>query len=228
MLASTFDAMMLGVSRVDQGMAAYLPAELLVKSGRTPLLKVRRSIRSELSNVILLLLSVGAVLLLNHYFLDWKPPPWPIIEHLSIRWLFAVPVLLLLEMIRKYHDDLYLFGVHRVRQLDGRLSFTYQRPNVRYSDIKAIRICQDIPGRIFNYGSIELSTAGTDAGEMCLEGVVAPFDLVEVIEGLRRHSLKLVAERSRIAEPVRREPVRGAPAQIAVGAEDEMLPISPS
>lgn len=200
----------------------YPPFELLVQCRRKNLLKVHRSIRSELSNVVLFLLSVLAVAILDYYFQDWQPPQLPLIEHFSVRWLSCIPALLLLEMIRKYHDDLYVFDLHRIRQLDGRLSLTLQTPSVRYSDIKAICISQDIVGRIFNYGNIELCTAGSECKELSLEGVVNPMALARLIDDFRQHSAKLY----QVAHITVPEPPQGI--QIAVGAEEELLPFSPS
>jgi hypothetical protein len=172
-------------------MKPYPDLATLLESGPQSgeLLRVHRSWRAEISNMLLFACSVIAVVMLNIYFRDFKAPEGsPLSGILSTRWLSIIPAMLLIEMVRKFHDDLYVFELHRIACYEGRLSLTYQVPNLRYSDIKAIVLNQGFIGRVFDYGDIELSSAATSSTELSLCGVRSPRKLAKLIEELRLHS----------------------------------------
>lgn len=155
------------------------------------LFETRRSWLSILSNMLLFFLATIAVILLNLFLpnaniLGYFTSAYKI----SVRWLAFVPALLLLEVLRRYHNDLYRFTAHHLTHFGGRLSLSYSVPNIRYVDIRAVIVFQDIWGRIFNYGDLEVDTAAQEITEMRLCGVRAPEELAELIEALRTRSKK--------------------------------------
>lgn len=156
------------------------------------ILEVKRSFRSILSSLMLFFFSIIALVVLNYFFYDLQPPQnIPFIRHLSVRWLAIVPIGILVEIIRRYHDDLYVFERHRVTHLEGRLSLNYFVPAVKYIDIRGITVDQDIWGRIFDYGTISLGTAGQEGEELILTGVRDPRGLAMLIDQLRNYSKRM-------------------------------------
>ena len=53
--------------------------------------------------------------------------------------------------------------------------------SVRYEDIRYVDVRQTVVGRMFDFGDIEIGTAGTEGIEVLLGGVAAPYDIREVI-----------------------------------------------
>ncbi|MCI5064367.1 PH domain-containing protein [bacterium] len=107
--------------------------------------------------------------------------------YFSTYWLLLFPIGLCGEAWRRYHDDLYTFEQERVVHHGGRLSLQYTVPMVRYEDLRAVTVDQDIFGRIFDYGDVELNTAALDSGELYCQGVRAPDQLALLLEELKQH-----------------------------------------
>lgn len=169
---------------------AYYPSfnDIISATDRTRLLEVRRSMLSIIPNIVYFLISLGVVGVLEYYFYDIEMPDVPIIRHLSLRWLAVIPVIFLLEVFRRYHNDLYIFADHRLTHLEGRLSLSYSVPMINYSDVRAIVVDQDLFGRILDYGTISIGTAAVDGNELVLHGVRAPVELAAIIDEFRNHS----------------------------------------
>jgi len=173
-------------------MAPYSKFEqqIIQRDGKI-LFEMRRSPRSILSYIFTFLVLTAVVSLIIYFFPDNQVmKDVPIIKHISPRWLALLPLLVLFEMFRKYHDDLYVFTQHRLTHRSGRLSLSYSVPAIKYIDIRAIDVLQDIPGRIFNYGTIEIGTAAQEDSELCMEGVLAPKKIADFVDNLRSHSRK--------------------------------------
>jgi uncharacterized membrane protein YdbT with pleckstrin-like domain len=150
---------------------------------------VNRSLKSLLPQIGSFLSAVAVLYLIEFgtaYFLGfgWRRHI-PIVGDYAFRLFAVVPIVLLLELIRKYNDDVYVFERDRVIHHDGVLSFTYNVPAIRYFDIRAVQVKQGIVGRILGYGDIELSTAAQDRAEVILQGVAAPRSLAAFIEEMR-------------------------------------------
>jgi membrane protein YdbS with pleckstrin-like domain len=160
--------------------------ELLSSPDRQSFLEVRRSLRSILSGFALFILSSIAVFILKRSqdFIDLGAIN-PVLGHIDLAWTAIVPAVILLEIIRRYHDDLYIFKEEQLTHHDGRLSLKFKMPSVRYSHIRCIVINQDIIGRIFDYGDISLGTAAQDEVELTMHGVRSPEELARLIEGLQ-------------------------------------------
>lgn len=150
---------------------------------------VHRSLKSLLPQISYFLTSVTVLYLIEFgaawfFGYGWRRHV-PILGGFAFRWFALVPIGLLLELIRKYNDELYLFERDRVIHHSGILSFTYQVPAIRYFDIRAIQVNQGIVGRLLNFGDIELSTAAQDRAELTIRGVHAPLQLAAFIEEMR-------------------------------------------
>jgi len=165
--------------------------EVLALETKPSILEVHRSLRSVLSSLLLFLVCVLAVYLLNLFFPDFRfKQDLPLIKHFSLRWLAVVPAVVLLEIVRKHHDDLYILNIDTITHHEGRLSLTSSLPSLKYTDILRMCIKQDIMGRIFNYGDIELDSAGEQGVELTIRGVRAPHELMALIERLRSYNLE--------------------------------------
>ncbi len=178
-------------------MSYYPPFEVIIGQNSQRLLEVRRSLRSIIPNIFYFLVSVYIVYLLNYYFYDWSPPESiGILRHLSVRWLAIVPVLFLAEIVRRYHNDLYIFELHRLTHLEGRLSLSYKVPVITYVDVRAITVFQDIFGRIFDYGEVSIGTAAKDGDELVISGVRDPVGLARIVDEFRNYSKSLADQGS--------------------------------
>lgn len=165
-----------------------------VDSSTESVLEVQRSLRSILSNLILCFVTALIVILINFSYHTWDwPRSFPILRNASPIWLAIIPLGILIESIRRYHDDLYVFGVERLTHRAGRLSLRYQVPKIKYSDIRAITVYQDLLGRLFDYGDIEIGTAAQEGSEIVIEGVRDPEGLSALIDNLRQYNITNVA-----------------------------------
>lgn len=156
------------------------------------MMRVKRSFCSIFSLCAKVIASALLVVLINLIFdgairLSFL---WPVLPDISLRWLGIFPALLLLNTLREYHDDIYIFGLHGITQHQGRLSLTKRVPHVKYSDILSLKVRQDPWGRIFNYGDLDLDTAAEAGVEIVVEGIDSPDELCRLVESLRLYSLK--------------------------------------
>ena len=155
-------------------------AELLANVKGDTLLVIKRSPRSLLKLIIGFCTSVIVVASLTM---------WLSARGYPARWLGIFPALLLAETVRRYYNDLFVLGRDRVVHYKGRISLSYSVPTVRYTDLRAINVDQDIWGRIFDYGNVELGTAGIEGFEMIILGVRSPARLGELLDELRTASI---------------------------------------
>jgi uncharacterized membrane protein YdbT with pleckstrin-like domain len=162
--------------------------DIIESADREQLLAVKRSLRSIIPNMFYFLCATAVVGVLEYYLYDVEMPDLPVIRHLSIRWLALIPIIFLLEIIRRYHDDLYIFGEHRLTHLEGRLSLSYSVPMINYSDVRAITVQQDIFGRILDYGTLQIGTAAVEGNEVTIAGVRSPVELAAIIDEFRSYS----------------------------------------
>ena len=178
---------------------SYYPTfeEIIAQPDTAKLLEVRRSLRSIIPNIFYFLITTIIVYILNYYFYDASfPDDIPVLRHLSVRWLAIVPLLFLAEIFRRYHNDLYIFELHRLTHLEGRLSLSYKVPVITYVDVRAITVIQDIFGRIFDYGVVSIGTAAKDGDELIISGVRDPVSLAKLVDDLRNNSKALAAQNS--------------------------------
>ena len=167
-------------------MAQYPDAQTLIDKAHGPvLLEVHRSLRSILGMIIIFAASVAGLLLLTHYLSLRNPGETPSIGPLPVRWLAVIPLGILLEVMRRYHDDLYAFYDNRIVHQNGRLSLSYTVPAVRYVDIRAITVSQGIMARILDYGDIYVGTAAQEGDELVMTGIRSPREISKILDDLR-------------------------------------------
>lgn len=175
-------------------MAVYPTVESLMAGANSEgvFLEVRRSPRSILSLFCLFVGLTLVVVAINIVLHDWSlPSSWGPLAWISPRWLAVFPALVLLEIIRRSYDDLYVFTLEGVKAYDGRLSLNYSVPVVRYTHVREVLVVQDIIGRIFDYGDVKLGTAAQDGYELIMKGVRAPTELEQIISGMKRFNQSL-------------------------------------
>lgn len=106
-----------------------------------------------------------------------------------IRLVGLFPLGFFLAVLHYRFNNLYVLDDTNISRQEGRLSFCFRNPSIRYADIKGVTVYQSFWGRIFNFGSLELGTAATEGYELIIQQVKAPYELAELIEGLRRRNL---------------------------------------
>ncbi len=174
--------------------------ELISQQDGDNLLKLNRSFLSILSSIIALVIATAIVFNLE-VFIHNLEDRFPVLSYLPYRWLSIIPVGFLLEVLRRWKNDLYVLGIHNLTRFGGRLSLNYAVPVIKYMDIRGITVKQGIFGRILNYGDILIGTAAADGNELALVGVNDPGELVELIEELRTNSEKILKRKNRKASP---------------------------
>jgi uncharacterized membrane protein YdbT with pleckstrin-like domain len=137
---------------------------------------------------ILLFIFLILILFATNLYVSLAEEPPALFTTISPRWFALVPLFVLLQTMRLYYDDLYIFSDTELLRQQGRLSYNYRVPSVKFEDIKGINVRQTFWGRIFGYGAIDLGTAAQQDTELSLEGIGAPHDLATLIEQLRDHN----------------------------------------
>lgn len=177
--------------------------EVLKIEDKEQLLEVHRSLLSVMSSVLVFLVSVVIVYGVNVALRNFEPEPGSLWSYLSPRWLALIPAVILIEILRKYHDDLYLFGIEKITHLNGRLSLSYSVPSIKYTHIRAITVKQDLIARLFDYGNIEVETAAKDGAEVVIEGIRNPRELALLIEDLRSYNRERAEAQTQVSEEQR-------------------------
>lgn len=179
--------------------------ELLRRPARSDLLVLRRSFRSMVSVGAMFIVSlVGVYLLTDSYREEGLFSRVSFLPTLSVRWLAIIPAVFLLEIARRRFDDLYVLRDERILHYDGKLSLRYAVPTIRYSDIRAITVYQDLLGRLLDYGDIDVGTAAQDGAEISFYGVRSPKQLAQILDELRNF------HRSKSGDAVRSNPALAA------------------
>ena len=161
---------------------------LLQNSNQTRLLEVRRTPSSLLSLISLFLLTAVVTFFCQAFFAQSKFFA-ELFGFVNPRYFAAIPVVIFIEILRRYHNDLYIFSAHRLTHLRGRFSLAYHVPVIKYSDIRAINVVQDFWGRILNYGDVVIGTAAHQGNELVMSGVKDPEELAYLIDSLRSFSV---------------------------------------
>ncbi len=190
--------MKLGISGIEfiegDAVSHYPGFEELVTSPRDPdrILVFTPAYRSFLSMMILWIFTVVVVLALNVWSYQWTAAyPRSLISDLPMRWLAVVPMAILLEILRRKYNQVYIFGIDKATQIVGRLWFTYNETVIEYGDVRSINVVQSFWGRIFDFGRVDISTAAQEDSELQLDGVIAPEELAALVDHLRTYSREL-------------------------------------
>ena len=154
--------------------------------------KTYRSIYSMLSGLFLFVVLIFVVYLVVAGWLRSAPsgagfPLW-------LRALSLIPALVLLNLVRLYLNDLYVFNNKCVTNYHGRLWWNYEVPVVDYADIREILVAQGVLGRLLNYGDLSVGTAAVSNMEICMKGVPAPHKLQQLLERLRQLRVEKIKE----------------------------------
>jgi len=165
------------------------PATLVDQPQGSRLLEVRRSPRSLLG-LIFLFIGLVLVTFFSSHLVQQYQELNQILAGFDVRYVALFPALVLLELLRRYHNDLYIFSNNRVTHLHGRFSLAYHVPVVKYADIRSINVFQTVWGRILNYGDVVIGTAAQQGYELTITGVKDPERLAYLIDSLRTFSLR--------------------------------------
>lgn len=106
-----------------------------------------------------------------------------------IRWIGLIPIGFLLSLLHFRFDNAYVFDDTNIYREEGRVSFCFKNPSIRYADVKGITVYQSFWGRVFNFGSIELGTAANEGNELIIKNVRAPHELAALIEAFQQRNL---------------------------------------
>jgi hypothetical protein len=143
-----------------------------------------RSLYSFLPNFILFLICIALVVVINSVLQNYITRV-PILRFLPPRLFSLLPLAVLLETVREYYDVLYEMNQNGVTKKEGRLSFRYSVPTIRYSDLRGIFVYQTFLGRLFNYGSVYLGTAAQADAELVMVHIDKPYEVSAAIEEMR-------------------------------------------
>jgi len=113
------------------------------------------------------------------------PASIPYLGGIRLGTLWILPVSLAIETIRRYFNDQWVFDNHKITHFKGRISLSYSMPVIKYIHIRAITVTQSLLGRILNYGSIAMGTAGEEGNELTVRGVADPRYLAHLVDLLR-------------------------------------------
>ncbi len=146
------------------------------------MLVIHRSFRSSLGLIAILGISIAGVM-------------YTIVSHGSdYRWTAVLPVVLVLELVRRYINDRYIITRDQVVHQQGRVSLRYSVPSIRCIDLRALSVDQTLWGRILNFGNLGLATAAQSGIEVFMSGIVAPAELAQLIDDLRVESQRANSE----------------------------------
>ena len=115
----------------------------------------------------------------------------------------ATAILIALEMVRRYYNDIFIFGKHRILHISGRLSFRMRKTSISYSDIREVKVRQTVIGRLFRFGDLKFGTASSADYEICFPGIGYPRRLGQYADQVRseiRAELRALRKRNVVAE----------------------------
>jgi hypothetical protein len=164
--------------------------EWIRESDKDELLTLKRPFRANMSLIIYFILAIAGVIGVFIALKRIGPPAPSVFRYVSPRWLTLLPLGILLEMVRQHFDHLYVFAHNKLTKIEGRYSFRYNVPSIKYSDIKGIVVEQSFWGRVFNYGDVHLGTAAQEQSELIMESIGDPYRIAELVEQLRAYNLK--------------------------------------
>lgn len=143
--------------------------------------------RSEVRLVLMYLITSCMSIYLS-YLLPWTivvgrlftTGETQVMLHLPLLWF--IPLGFLSTAIFRLYDVSYLIDTDGIEAKIGLLNFRKRIVRVRFEDIRSVKTHQDLIGRLFDIGQIEIRTAATSDLEIFLEGVSAPLEIHSMIE----------------------------------------------
>lgn len=94
-------------------------------------------------------------------------------------------LILLLELVRRYFNDVYKLDLNKMIQHSGMISLNYRISSIKYQDIREVKIEQTLSGRLLGYGDICIGTASSSQYEVILKSVFRPKILAEWVNQAR-------------------------------------------
>lgn len=98
--------------------------------------------------------------------------------------------LMLLETVRQYFDEIYIFGPKSLVHFKGRLSLHLQKTSIAYRDIREAFVKQSLLGRIMCYGTIMFGTSSTDKLEVVFRDLYNPREISRKVQNIITTSRK--------------------------------------
>ena len=125
------------------------------------------------------------------------------IIHIAVIRYQVLCILLLLNQIRLYYNQLLVFDEKNVTFFNGRVSLNYKKTSIAYKDIKESSVKQNILGRIFNFGGISFASAGTGKEEIVCGNIDRPRDVSahvqKTIANLNAKAAKAIAPKVEVS-----------------------------
>lgn len=128
-----------------------------------------------LGGILLTLAVIALLIMFGERFTDFR---------FGTRLLGLIPALLVLNQLRIYFNNVYIFTNRAITQHKGLLSTSYGTYSIEYKHIRNAMVTQNLRGRILNYGDIMLDTAATDSVEIFIQGIYAPRQLLKCVENI--------------------------------------------
>ena len=163
---------------------------------------VKKVWRSEYSLLIFCAISCVACVVLTSFM------PWTVINgrlfgsgdstvYLSLPLFWLVPFGAFCLALYRRHNVRYSLNANGIESIWGRISLNQEIESIRFEDIRSLEIDQSIIERFLDVGTLQIGTAGTSGVEVCLEGIGAPKEVRDLIQGERdRRQMSHVAQKS--------------------------------
>lgn len=181
-----------------------------LRSGETLLLQTRIHWLTMVWSFLLVLLTFG--LLAASYFIPWGQADIRVIQ--IVRWVCAGLALVVTVwfLIREYGRRCNLWAVTDLRVIDEEGVFSHSSKESPLEKINNTSYHQSLPGRIFNYGDIEIQTAA-EQGATVYRMVYAPRRLKDTIAAAcDQYRMKMAqVEGGKSVEGMEGEPTRECP-----------------
>jgi len=116
--------------------------------------------------------------------------------HLPLLWF--VPVGFLGTAIFRLYDVRYMIDGDGVVSQSGLINFRKRTVRVRFEDIRSVKTHQDLIGRLFDIGQIEIRTAAASDLEIFLKGVSAPLEIHSMIESEKAQRQNLTGRMAKV------------------------------
>ena len=169
-------------------------------------LRLRRSLLSFLPSIVVTVLAALVVAGLEVLATQSELAP-EILTRSSwmVRVLAVVPGAMLLSLLWRYFNEIYVFKPHVICHHQGMLSLAYSMPVIDYRDIREVVISQGLLGRLMDYGDIFIGTAATNDLEMRLRDVPDPYGIEKFIQRRRARRDQRTSLQGQFAEIAERK-----------------------
>lgn len=119
--------------------------------------------------------------------------------YLRLPLLAFLPAMSILGAVYRIYNVRYSIDPKGIESRVGILSLNQTTTRVRFEDVRGVEIDQTLLERFLDIGSVQISTAATYTVEVIMDGVAAPKEIQDMINGERdrrqKGSLRALAER---------------------------------